>query len=267
VSDLLDGSWAVIACRARTVLALSALFVLPAEVAASFLVRGYGQALDVGTAVTVLAPFLVRSNRGYQSSWAGVGAMAVLSLAYALLGAALGRLVSAWYDDTDLRLREVLGATLRASPAVLVAWMVTSVLQLFSACFLLPALFVFPLLMLVSPIITIERCGPFAAVRRSAQLVRRRYLAVMGTWLVALFLERVLDLALAAAPAFLATFAPEPFDEILSSAGWAFALLVTAPTVAGLSVLLYFDLRVRSEGLDLEADAADAFAALERAHG
>jgi hypothetical protein len=35
--------------------------------------------------------------------------------------------------------------------------------------------------------------------------------------------------------------------------------LVTLPVVAGITVLIYLDLRVRTEGLDLELDALAAF--------
>jgi hypothetical protein len=270
LSDLLDGAWAIIACRPRTVLGLSALIIVPAEVAASFLVRGYGQALDAGTLISVLVPFVSADDAGRSLSFSvsAVLATVVLSMAYTVLGAALGRLVAAWYDDTDLTVGQVLAATARAAPALLVAWIVMAALQVLSiAAEVLPALFVFPLLLLVAPIITIERRGPFAAIRRSARLVRRRYAAVMGIWLISLVLERILDVALAAAPAVLAAAAPGEIAQLLRPAGWAFALFITAPTVAGLSVLLYFDLRVRSEGLDLEVEAADAFPPVGPAHG
>ena len=38
-----------------------------------------------------------------------------------------------------------------------------------------------------------------------------------------------------------------------------FTQLVTIPVVAGITVLIYLDLRVRTEGLDLELDAIEAF--------
>jgi hypothetical protein len=270
LSDLLDGAWAIIACRPRTVLGLSALFIVPAELVASFLIRGHGAVLDQGTIVAGVFPF-VRTDRASRSVGFALGAMAavaVLSLAYSLLGAALGRLVAAWYDDTDLTVGAVLAATLRATPAVLVAWVLTSVVQVAALyLLLLPALVAFPLFLLVAPVITIEKRGPFAAIRRSAGLVRRRYLAVTAIWLISLVLERVIDLALAAGAEFVSDITPGAVAEIVRPAGWAFALFVTAPTVAGLSVLLYYDLRVRSEGLDLEVEAADAFAPRGRPDG
>jgi hypothetical protein len=262
LSDLLDGAWAIIACRPRTVLGLSALIIVPAEIVASFLVRGYGQALDLGTVFTIFFPFSRTDDAGRALGYSATAVLAlfVLSFAYMVLGAAIGRLVSAWYDDADLTLRQVLGATLRAMPALVVAWIVTTIVQVLSIVSLgLPALFTIPLFLLVAPVITIEGRGPLKAINRSCQLVSRRLLAVIGIWLVSLFLERLLDSALALAPDFAANFVPGPVAQVLRPAGWAFALFVTAPTVAGLAVLLYYDLRVRTEGLDLEIDAAEAF--------
>jgi hypothetical protein len=186
----------------------------------------------------------------------------VLSLAYAMLGVAVGRLVASWYEGTDPAVRPVLVDTLRVAPAIVCSWALLAVpraLSIFVA--VLPAVFVFPLFLLVSPVIAIEGLGPLAAIRRSVRLVTRRYPAVVGIWLLALLLERIIDVALGLVPEVVAGFLPAEVAEVVRPAGWAFALFVTAPTVVGLPVLLYFDLRVRSEGLDLEREAAEAFPA------
>jgi hypothetical protein len=269
LSDLLDGAWAVLSCRPGTVLALSALIVVPAELLASFMIRGQGRALDTPTMVLALFPF-VRSERGFTTYDAveTLAAVAVLSFAYTLLGGAIGRLVGAWYEETDLTLRQVLGATGRRLPALGVAWVLTSVLQVLSLYLgLVGALFVFPLLLVVAPVITIERRGPLAALARSSRLVTRRFGAVMGVWIVAVVIERIITSVLGKGPDLLASLVPDPAATVMRSAGWAFALFVTAPTVAGYAALQYIDLRVRTEGLDLEVDAAGAFGADGTADG
>jgi hypothetical protein len=259
VTDLLDGAWAVLSGRARTVLALTALTMVPADIVAALLV-GERTGADADDAVIRLVPFL-QVGPGVpllEIDGATVVAMAVLSLGLTMLGAALGKLVVAWYGDRDLSLREVLGSLVRRLPTLLVAWLVMVVVQGAAlAVLLVPALFVIPLFLLVGPVIGIERRGPFSALRRSARLVGRRMGAVIGIWLVSLFVERIVAAALVLAPEIVSELVPESVAPLLRASGWAAAQFVTAPVVAGLSVLLYIDLRVRTEGIDLlvEADA------------
>jgi hypothetical protein len=262
VTDLLDGAWAILSCRPRTVLALSALIIVPAELVASLLISRTGQGVEVGSVPLRVVPFL---SVGPGVSLADVDvstlvAVAVLSLAYTVLGAALARLVVGWYDDTDLTLRQVVAPLVRRAPALLGAWVLMALAQgaAIAACGL-PALFVIPLLLLVAPALAIEGKGPLAAIRRSGQLVRRRLAAVIWIWLVSLVLERFIDALIALAPELLALVVPGQLQPVVRAAGWAFAMFVTAPVVAGLSVLLYIDLRIRTEGLDLLVDAGEAF--------
>src|SRR3546814_12414872 len=50
------------------------------------------------------------------------------------------------------------------------------------------------------------------------------------------------------------------FGWVLLAASGVLTSLITMPVVAGATVLVYLDLRVRTEGLDLELRAPEAFA-------
>jgi len=52
------------------------------------------------------------------------------------------------------------------------------------------------------------------------------------------------------------------FGWLLTAAAGVLTSLITMPVVAGTTVLIYLDLRVRTEGLDLELEAAKAFPAV-----
>jgi hypothetical protein len=52
------------------------------------------------------------------------------------------------------------------------------------------------------------------------------------------------------------------FGWLLTAAAGVLTSLITMPVVAGTTVLIYLDLRVRTEGLDLELEAAEAFPAV-----
>lgn len=99
----------------------------------------------------------------------------------------------------------------------------------------------------VTPAVVLERAGPVAAMGRSARLVRRRFWPTVGRVLLVGLLVWIVSalLALLALPAELLPgdvgfFALSSLTEIV-----ALPLLPTALT------LIYLDLRVRTEGLDL----------------
>jgi hypothetical protein len=72
--------------------------------------------------------------------------------------------------------------------------------------------------------------------------------------------EQLFLTAIGGIPSFASLFfGTEGIGWILPAAVGVVSSLVTMPLVAGITVLIYLDLRVRTEGLDLELRAADAF--------
>jgi hypothetical protein len=260
VADTLDGAWAVLGCRPAVVFALTAVLVLPAELVAAYLIRDVSSPGLVGAALTLPVMAMVADRS--EAVPLAVAAALVLSLAYALLGGAMGHLVAGWYDGRDVRAGEALRATVRRSPALVTAWaLLLAPKALGLALCGLPYVFLFPFLLLVSPVVTIERVGPLAAIGRSVKLVSRRWPAVLFVWWLSVFVERLVSLALGLVPELLARVSPPVVADALRPSGWALAMFVTAPVVAAFPVLIYQDLRVRSEGLDLAGEVADAFPA------
>ena len=100
---------------------------------------------------------------------------------------------------------------------------------------------------------------PVRGIKRSAQLVSRRFWPSLGIILLASLIEMVLQFSLAAIPMIIAVFLPSPADWIVLAVGGSAAALIATTALVGVSVLLYIDLRARSEGLDLELRAMDAF--------
>ena len=116
--------------------------------------------------------------------------------------------------------------------------------------------FVMPLLMATSPAIAVERIGPLAGVRRSWRLTRARYGAVLGAAILVGVIDAVLTVALGGVGLALSLL---PYGWIGDVACQAASSLVTVPFVAGATTLVYLDLRIRTEGLDLELAVAEHF--------
>jgi hypothetical protein len=124
------------------------------------------------------------------------------------------------------------------------------------------------------PAIVAERAGPFEAMGRSWELTRGHWWRTFGTLLVVLLISFVLAFAILVGLG-AAVASSDSISEL------AFAVLITVVTIIVLAVLypltaaivtaLYYDLRVRNEGFDLQllargvgADAAGFESAPER---
>jgi hypothetical protein len=104
------------------------------------------------------------------------------------------------------------------------------------------------------PAMLIERVHGFAALRRSFRLVKGHWFRVFLTMLVAWILISVLQTAIAAALVAVAVLALDPtsfaahvMETVANIAGSA----LTTPFLSAVTVVIYFDLRVRKEGFDL----------------
>jgi len=260
VSDLLDGAWAILKTRPRTVFAVTAMIVVPIQVLVAVLQRGATQHLDINS-------FFANQSSG-RASGVNYGLLGgayladfIRWLSYFFLGGALSRLVTAWYRGSDLTAREAVVGALKKGHVYLAAFLLLLIPKAVAATCLIPLAFVIPLFMLTAPAITIEDLGPIAGITRSFNLVRRRYWSVVWIWFLSYVLEFVVENLLALIPVLLSNFVPALHDiDALEPAFSGFATLITAPFIVGVCVLLYLDLRVRTEGLDLELEAAAAFA-------
>lgn len=264
-SDILDGAWAIIKARPRTVFGITAVIIVPIELLSAWLEHGASQGVSM-SAILFNPESLTSTSGAHTPSAAAVVGLyvgALLSaMAYFFLGGAIGRLVSAWYAGSDMTARQAIAASFKRSGALVGAFFVLLIPKLIAAipCYL-GLVFVLPLFMLTAPAIVIEGLGPIAGALRSFKLVSRRLFPCIGIWALSWIIEITVNFVVGVLPpVVLQLFLPEAFDQFLAPLWAALARFITAPVVVGICVLLYLDLRVRSEGLDLELEATDAFA-------
>ena len=105
-----------------------------------------------------------------------------------------------------------------------------------------------------------RRLGPWAGVRRSWQLTRVRYGAILGAGLLIAIVSTSLTIALSGLGLVFSFFS---FGWIIDVVCRAASSLVTEPFVAAAATLVYLDLRIRAEGLDLELDIAEHFSRVD----
>jgi hypothetical protein len=256
-TDIVDGAWGIIKARPKTVFAITAMILLPTEVLAAYLSQGGSTYLDLGSSLDSS----LSTGGSSVGEWGIYVAALVQNLSLFFVGAAIAVLVSSWYAGGDLTARQAVGAALRRAPALLGAFAVLlpiKIATLLTCGVAIP--FVVPLLMVTAPAIAIEGLGPIAGPMRSFRLAKRRYWPCIGIWCLALVIELTVNIALSLVPALVSSIVPGPLAPVVAAAGTVFGAFVTAPFVVGVCVLLYLDLRVRTEGLDLELDADAVFA-------
>jgi hypothetical protein len=193
---------------------------------------------------------------------------------------ALGRRIGIGEAWRLARLRSVLGAAGLIALLVIVLWAALLVVVIalaaahvtvaavvvgivgFIAAFVATVWFSV-MLSLATPAVVLERLAPMAALRRSWQLVRGSFWRLFGIYLLtglivfiaALVLEIPFDIASSIAGGGISALGSEGTISVLaviiSAIGSIAAGAVTRPISAGVTVLLYLDMRMRREGLDL----------------
>ncbi len=258
LTDMLDGGWKLLRRQPGTILGLSAMFLVPAAVLAGLA----SAAVDTDVQSTFALPtFNDTSSFPVLALFVTVVAAAVRSLGVLYLGVALTYVVLAAASGSVLGAGDAARAALRRSGAVLGAWPL-----LFGASMIAYVACVLPLgvwltfTAVVAPAIAAEGLGPIAAIGRSFSLVTRRFWVALGVVLLSSLVAYVLSTVLTLIPQLLAGLLPWGGQWAVNTVStWLAGTLIAGPLIIS-SVLLYLDLRVRTEGLDLRQRATAAFA-------
>ncbi|HLT68641.1 MAG TPA: hypothetical protein VKZ72_00665 [Acidimicrobiales bacterium] len=263
VADILDGGFAVVKARPLRIMSLAAVFVVPTHLVVAWLQRDLGGAAlaPLVSSDPVVLEEQTRTTGG--DILAMVLAIVLPAVALVCIAAAIGHLVGQWLMGRDAPAGEMARAVGRHWPALLGSFVAVKLAEIASAfgCYI-GLLFVMPLFVAVAPAIGVERCGAGESMRRSIRLVRNRYFPTMGIALLMGLVASVIAQALAAVPQSLALWVGYDVGWPLLALGSIVAQTLVLPFVGAATVLLYFDLRVRGEGLDLEMAAR---AVLDRA--
>jgi hypothetical protein len=260
VADVLDGGFAVVKARPARIMAITAVFVVPTHLLTAYLQREASGGLGVADFLTQDPTVLNEQVDQGNQVVAMVLGILIPAVALVYVAGAIAHLVSQWLMGRDAPAGEMLWLVGRRSWALLGSFVIVKLAETAGvfACYI-GLLFVMPLFVVVAPVIGVEGGGPGAAVARSVRLIRSRYFPTMGVALLMGIVATLLGNALSALPQGLAAWVGYDDGWPLLALGSILAQVVVLPFVAAATALLYFDLRVRTEGLDLEMAAVDLF--------
>jgi hypothetical protein len=102
---------------------------------------------------------------------------------------------------------------------------------------------------LATAAVVVEDARGTSALGRSWQLTRASFWRLTGTLVLTGLLSSIVGALVAAAPTILSLYVPAGW--VLRTIGGVLSAVITTPFVTAVTVLLYFDARVRREGLDI----------------
>jgi hypothetical protein len=266
VADVLDGAFTIIKARPTRLLGITALFVVPVHLLSAFLQRDALGGSGLWDALTSEDPAVVAETQQGPTGAEIVGSIIgwiVPGLALVAVAAVIARMVGGWMVGYDAKAGELLRTVGRRWWALLASYLLVHLAEVF----VVPGLLFLPLLaapalimavfVATAPIIGAEDVGPIDAMRRSWRLVMRRFWPVLGISVLIGVVSTLLSNALGGLPQVLALLIGLDVAWPLLAVGTIVGAVLTTPFVAAATVLLYLDLRVRNEGLDLELTARE----------
>ncbi|MEX2279682.1 MAG: hypothetical protein WEA76_06295, partial [Acidimicrobiia bacterium] len=262
VGEILDLAFKLYTSHIRKLLIIAAVVFIPIGMIQLFVAAGSG--IDT---IDLFDPEALASGElpaGFISFLGGTLALSLISLigtlfvqgaAIKLFAGAFQGIEQSWQDSVRFGIDKsllILGTAIMAALG-------SGIGLIF---FLAPGIWLWTSWYVAIPALLVEGTGPMAALGRSFQLVKQRFWPVLGVgalaWLISQvvvqFLVLVIDVV-AVVPAAMAAAETGTLDGGVYSASVlasSVASIVTVPFLAAVAVAVYFDLRVRFEGFDLE---------------
>ncbi|MGZ8785890.1 MAG: hypothetical protein ACXW1Y_10060 [Acidimicrobiia bacterium] len=261
VPEVIDAAFKLMRRHARTLFTIAAVVLLPLGILEYFLslffesnIPTSSQLIPESASPDVALEILLEDLGPLFLAALLSGLLAALAQAVVQLGSV--EAIAEVYLDREPNWRTSLGAGLKRLPAGIGVFLIAVVPLTvgFLLCFL-PGVWLAVMWSMVVPVLAVERLGPGASLGRSWKLVKNRFWPVLGvlalSFLISLVIQSILSAVVTASFLFSGTVAL----EIQALVNTVSRILVT-PFTASVFAVLYFDLRVRQEGFDLERMAA-----------
>jgi hypothetical protein len=264
VGEILDGGFEVLRFRFATLMSITVLFAVPLYALPTLarLAQGGDRSNVLEAQASFFRVFTDEGGSSGASTFLGFVAALGSALALTIVGVAVTHLVTSWLMGGDPTFRQTLRHVAGRGPVLTGAWFLALLVKGLGVVTCVGWLFVIPLLMVLAPVVSSEGLGPAASVRRTWRLSRPRFGEMAGLAFVSALVTAIIWLVLAALSFVLL--------QIWRDASWVWVAagvigvviqLVLLPLQAAWATLAYVDLRVRTEGLDLQLEADELFGA------
>ena len=247
VGEMLDAGFRLFRARFGTLVACVVVPVVPLTILGTIIIASTDpDAFDVNATSTdsgaALAGFLI--------------SIFLQSAGAALAVAACFKAISAAYLGERTSFGDSLAYALRRFIPLMVAYIVIVIITIPGFILLLiPGIWLTIKLCMAFPAVIFERAGPFRSIGRSWKLTKNNWWRVFGTLVVVFLIAMVVNFALAAVLGIVAAGSDsisEVAYAVLNTIITLLTYMLTYPLWAAVMTVIYYDLRVRNEGFDLQ---------------
>jgi len=254
IGDLFDGAFKLYRANFKVIALVALVIAGPVQVLAALSQRNANGGRGIVDLINdpTLVDQAQRSNgSGAQLLTAMIGILAGFLIG-PLVAGAVARAVSLSYLGQQITAREALTAAARRWLPLLAASFLVHLTEGVAFVLCLSVIFLMPLWVVVSPAIVVEGLGPIAGMQRSVALIKRRYWPTMGRAYLSGGLTYVLSGMITAIPTTIAVLIGFRWGFLFVAVGGIATSVLIAPLTPIVATLIYFDLRIRTEGFDLE---------------
>ncbi len=254
LGEILDGAFKLYRANFRAIALVALAFAGPVSVVAAVAIRDVNGGRGVFEILN--DPSLVEDGGSFGGSSQLILQLVstlILSLVGPLIAGVVAKSVATTYLGGQLTAGEAVRATWRLFPALLAAKLLvlsTEAIGLLGC--LVGALAVMALWVVVAPAIVVEGLGPIQGMRRSLRLCSARYWPVLGIALLSGIITSTLASVIGGVPGVLALLIGYRWGFPLVALGSTATAVLVEPLTAIIATLVYFDLRIRQEGFDLQ---------------
>jgi len=242
-TELVDAAFQVLRAHYGQLVVCSAIAYLPMLLLRLFVIGDTTRYLNGD-------PAAMQSDIFMTTLWTMLGSL----VTYSLMSAVLVVLTSQAYLGDTVDVGDAVRRVVPRVVPVLIASVIRSVLFILGFILLfVPGFWVLARYFAVVPAVVLEDAGTLRSFSRSAELSRGRKWHILGT----LALVTIIYYLLVAGVSLIGALAGKFVVQTMVS---SVAAILVYPVVAITEALLYYDARIRSEGLDIElmTDALDA---------
>jgi len=254
LGEVLDVSIKICLAHWRTLLKAVLVVVVPVQIVGTLVNADYtAEQFDFSTDTGQTPAETVEQLNQY------LGGLAVATmlqgLAVLLATAACFRAIAQAYLGEQADWRSSLMYALRLTPSLLLLTLLYALgVVLGMLLFILPGIWIYVAWAFATPALLVEGLRGREALTRSFRLVKGRWWRTFGVLVVGFILAAIVS-TVAQAVFLIGIVVGEDNDTlvlVLSAIAGTVSLAITTPFQAALLAVLYFDLRVRKEGFDLE---------------
>ena len=250
VGEVVDAAIALYRRHFKLLVGTAAVVIVPVQILSSFASRN--AVSQIGDTFRALQKGLTPATTTTSVGPPG-GLLALLALPF--LTAALATAAASCYMGRAITPGRAWRTTMRRIWAVLglgiLRFLITGAGFVF---FMVPAIFLYIRLLVAPVALVVEGAGPVLALERSWRLTSGQWWRTCGVevlkGLMALFGYLLIEI-----PAFLLAIVTGPVGWLLLAIGSSLVQVLVAPFLVAVTVVVYFDLRIRKEAFDLAVTA------------